>query len=136
MKSLSRRSFLERSGTGMAAVTAVPALEMAVQMADLFASPADIALVGGKVITVNARNEIVEAVAIRGNRIAAVGSRAKVETLIGPQTTVIDLKGRTAMPGFIENHIHMTNSPSGSGSTSGRRWRGRSTTLSSSCQSG
>jgi len=95
----------------MAAVTAVPALEMAVQMADLFASPADVALVGGKVITVNARNEIVEAVAIRGNRIAAVGSRAKVERFIGPQTTVIDLKGRTAMPGFIENHIHMTNSP-------------------------
>ncbi len=111
MKPLSRRSFLERSGTGMAAVTAVPAMEMAVQMADLFASPADVALVGGKVITVNARNEIVEAVAIRGNRIAAVGSRAEVETFIGPQTTVIDLKGRTAMPGFIENHIHMTNSP-------------------------
>ena len=80
-------------------------------MAPLFAPPADIALVGGSVITVNARDDVVEAVAVKGNRIAAVGSRAEVDAFIGPSTVVIDLKGRTAMPGFIENHIHMVNSP-------------------------
>ena len=65
MKRISRRSFLERSGTGIAAVTAIPALESPVQeTAHLFAPPADAALVGGKVITVNASDEIVEAVAI------------------------------------------------------------------------
>ena len=116
MKPISRRSFLERSGAGVVAVTAIPVQGVPVQeTAHLFAPPADVALVGGKVITVNARDEIVEAVAIKGNRIAAVGSRAEVETFIGLQTTVIDLKGRTAMPGFIENHIHMVNSPQ-------RRW--------------
>ena len=67
----------------MAAVTAIPALEVAVQMAGLSAPSADVVLVGGRVITVNARNEIVEAVAIKGNQIAAVGSSAEVETFIG-----------------------------------------------------
>ena len=78
-------------------------------MAALYAPPAGIVLVGGRVITVNPRAEVVEAVAVKGNRIAAVGSRAEVEPFIGPQTRVIDLQGRTAMPGFIENHIHMIN---------------------------
>jgi predicted amidohydrolase YtcJ len=80
-------------------------------MTPLFAPPADFALVGGRVITVNQRDEVVDAIAVKGNRIAAVGSRTEVERFIGPQTVVIDLGGRSAMPGFIENHIHMTNSP-------------------------
>ena len=78
-------------------------------MAALYAPPADLALVGGKVITVNPRNDVVEAVAIKGNVIAAVGSRAEVEPFIGPQTRVIELQGRSVTPGFIENHIHMIN---------------------------
>ena len=72
-----------------------------------FAPPADLVLTGGKVITVNPKDEVVEAVAIKGNRIAAVGPRAQVEPFIGPQTRVYDLKGRSAMPGFIDGHLHM-----------------------------
>jgi hypothetical protein len=114
MKPISRRSFLERSGTGLAAVTAIPALKVSVQeRAHLFAPPADVALVGGKVITVNARDEIVEAVAIKGNRIAAVGSRASLRTTSTLSTPT-----------------------SVGGSTSGRRWWGRSPTLGSSFRSG
>ena len=74
------------------------------------APQADLVLAGGPVMTVNATDDIAEAVAIKGDRIAAVGTRAEVDALIGPETTVIELQGRTALPGFIENHIHMTNS--------------------------
>ena len=71
--------------------------------------PASLVLLGGKVITVNGRNDVVEAVATKGNRIAAVGSRAEVEPFIGDQTRLYDLGGRCALPGFIDNHIHMVN---------------------------
>ena len=78
-------------------------------MAMEFTPPADLALVGGKVITVNPQDDVVEAVAIKGDRIAAVGSRAEIEPFIGPQTSVYDLRGRSAIPGLIDNHIHMIN---------------------------
>ena len=77
-------------------------------MATPFTPPADLVLSGGKVITVNHNDEVAEAVAIKGNKIAAVGSRAEVEPFIGPATRMVDLKGRAAMPGFIDNHIHLT----------------------------
>jgi predicted amidohydrolase YtcJ len=73
--------------------------------------PADLALIGGRVLTVNSQDEVVDAVAVVGNKIAAVGSRQEVERLISPETRVFDLRGRTALPGFVENHIHMTNAP-------------------------
>ncbi|HEY7062343.1 MAG TPA: amidohydrolase [Chloroflexota bacterium] len=72
---------------------------------------ADVVFVGGKVITVNARDEVAEALAIAGNRILRVGSRPYVEQTVGRATRVVDLRGRAVVPGFTENHIHMTNSP-------------------------
>ena len=76
---------------------------------------ADALFVNGKVATVNCRDEIAEALSIRGKRILRVGNRPYVEQTVGPNTKEVDLKGRTLVPGFIENHIHMTNSPQ-------RRW--------------
>jgi predicted amidohydrolase YtcJ len=75
------------------------------------APTADLALVNGKVITVNARDEVAEALAVAGNRVLRVGSRAEVEPTVGRSTRVIDLRGRAVVPGLTENHIHMTNSP-------------------------
>jgi predicted amidohydrolase YtcJ len=72
---------------------------------------ADLAFVNGKVITVNSNDDVAEALSIRRNRILRVGARAYVEQTVGAGTKVIDLNGRTLIPGFIENHIHMTNSP-------------------------
>jgi predicted amidohydrolase YtcJ len=72
---------------------------------------ADTLFVNGKVVTVNSRDEIAEALSIRGNRILRVGNRPYVQQTVGSSTTVVDLEGRTLIPGFIENHIHMTNSP-------------------------
>ena len=68
---------------------------------------ASLVLTKGKVITVNARSEIAQAVAVEGERIVAVGSTADIAPLIGKETRVIDLAGRCAMPGLIDGHAHM-----------------------------
>ena len=84
-------------------------------MADLtpdFSAPAaDLVFINGKVATVNSKDEVVDALAIRGARILRVGTREDVAQTIGPDTKVTNLQGRTLVPGFVENHIHMTNSP-------------------------
>jgi predicted amidohydrolase YtcJ len=70
--------------------------------------PADRILVGGKVLTVDARDRVAEAIAIRGGRILAVGTDAEIERLAGPDTERIDLAGRTATPGLIDAHAHFS----------------------------
>jgi predicted amidohydrolase YtcJ len=70
------------------------------------AQTADKALINGKIITVDDRFTIGQAVAIRGQRILKVGSNAEIEQLRGPSTQVIDLAGRTVIPGLIDNHSH------------------------------
>ncbi len=66
----------------------------------------DIAFKNGKVITVNEKDEICEAVAIKGNKIVFVGSNEDLEKIIDEKTKVYDLNGRTLMPGMIDTHIH------------------------------
>ena len=68
---------------------------------------ADIIIKNGKVLTVNQTNDIVEAVAIRGDKILAVGSNADVDAYLGESTRVIDAAGKTVLPGFIDAHIHV-----------------------------
>jgi predicted amidohydrolase YtcJ len=70
-------------------------------------SVADTIFTNGQVITVDPHNMIAEAVAVMGNRVAAVGSATKVAALRGPETKVVDLTGRTLLPGFIEAHAHL-----------------------------
>src|SRR4051812_33098492 len=70
-------------------------------------STADMVLLNGKIITVDERFSIAQAVAIHGDRIVAVGSNAEISKLIGPSTRRIDLHGRAVVPGFIDNHIHL-----------------------------
>jgi predicted amidohydrolase YtcJ len=68
--------------------------------------PADIILTNGKIITVDAQFSIAQAVAVRGDRIIAVGSTQDITRLAGPNTRRIDLRGRSVVPGFIDNHAH------------------------------
>jgi predicted amidohydrolase YtcJ len=70
------------------------------------AQDADFLLVNGKIVTVDDRFSIAEALAVRGERIAAVGTRAEVEKRKGPLTRIVDLGGRTVIPGLIDNHAH------------------------------
>jgi predicted amidohydrolase YtcJ len=67
---------------------------------------ADVVLINGKVVTVDDRFTIAQAVAIKGARIVAVGSSANVRQLAGDSAKVIDLRGRTVIPGLIDNHAH------------------------------
>ena len=69
---------------------------------------ADLALVNGEIVTVDSQHPRAEAVAMRGDRIIAVGRTAEIRRLVGPTTRVIDLRGRLAIPGFIEGHGHYT----------------------------
>ncbi|CAK9024574.1 N-substituted formamide deformylase [Durusdinium trenchii] len=72
------------------------------------AQQADLILHGGKVVTVDAEFSIAEAIAVRGDRIVAVGADADVLALAGEKTTKVDLDGRTVLPGLIDSHVHAT----------------------------
>jgi predicted amidohydrolase YtcJ len=69
--------------------------------------PADIILSNGKIITVDQRFTIAQSVAIKGNRIIAVGTNQEIARLAGASTRKIDLKGRSVIPGLIDNHMHL-----------------------------
>jgi len=73
-----------------------------------FAQPADLVLRNGKIVTVNRAMPQAQAITVRGDKIAALGSDRDAEQWIGPQTKVIDLDGMLAIPGFIEGHGHFT----------------------------
>ena len=77
--------------TGVVAQTAVP----------------DQLYINGKVITVDDQFRIVEAVAVAGERILAVGSNDELQVMAGADTEIIDLGGRTVIPGLIDNHNHV-----------------------------
>ena len=69
---------------------------------------ADLVLINGTVLTVDARDSIAQAVAVAGNRIVAVGTTDEIKGRIGASTEVIDLRGRTVTPGLIDTHVHFT----------------------------
>jgi len=67
----------------------------------------DLVLLNGKVITVDERFSLAQALAVRGDRLIAVGSNSDVARLAGPNTRRIDLRGRSVIPGLIDNHMHL-----------------------------
>ena len=68
---------------------------------------ADLAVMTGKVVTLEANDRIVSALAIGGGRILAVGSDAEIRALCGDDTRRIDAAGRLVVPGLIDGHAHM-----------------------------
>lgn len=70
-------------------------------------SAPDLLLVNGKIITVDDYFSIRQAIAIRGERIASVGSDEDLRATAGPTTRIVDLGGRTVIPGLIDNHDHV-----------------------------
>jgi predicted amidohydrolase YtcJ len=71
------------------------------------ANRADLIFSNGKIVTVDERFTIAQAIAVSGDRIVAVGPNQEVARLSGPATKTIDLRGRTVVPGLIDNHLHL-----------------------------
>ncbi len=68
---------------------------------------ADLIITNARVLTLDGKRSHAEALAVNGNRIAAVGSKAEIAAWKGASTRVIDAAGNTVMPGIIESHIHL-----------------------------
>ena len=85
----------------LATATLLATLPVAAQTA------ADRIWTGGPILTMNDKAMRAEAVAERGGKIVAVGTKASVMKLKGPGTTVVDLQGRTMLPGFVDAHGHV-----------------------------
>jgi len=69
-------------------------------------APADVVFVNGKVFTADAQDRVVQGFAIKGDRFVASGTDGDVRKYVGPQTKVIDLKGRFVSPGITDDHFH------------------------------
>src|SRR5206468_8203710 len=71
---------------------------------------ADIVLVDGKVFTAARDRPWAKALAVRGDRLLAVGSSAQAERWRGRRTRLVDLRGAVVVPGFVDAHAHMADS--------------------------
>ena len=87
-------------------IRSVVVLLFALWVVSASAQTADLVLTNGKIVTVDDRFTIAQALAVKGGRVIAVGSDADIEKLKGPATQVIDLQRRTVIPGLIDNHAH------------------------------
>ena len=85
---------------------------LGVMVAAVSWAQSDLVLTNGKIITVDERFSIAQAVAIRGDRIVATGTNQEIARLAGPNTRRIDLKGRAVIPGLIDNHMHLLRAAS------------------------
>src|SRR5690242_8620340 len=70
-------------------------------------APADLILVNTRIYTVDDSHPFVEAMAVRGGRVAFIGSTREALLLRGPSTQVLDLAGRTVIPGMVDAHAHL-----------------------------
>lgn len=68
--------------------------------------PADLLIIGGKIYTVNEAQPVVEAVVVLADTIAFAGTEKEAREWVGEETKIIDLQGKTMVPGFIEGHGH------------------------------
>jgi predicted amidohydrolase YtcJ len=86
--------------------------KIAILLLSLWMSPsawgqaADTVLINGKIVTVDQQFSIQEAIAVRDGRILSVGKTSEIQKLAGPSSRVIDLQGRSVIPGLIDSHLH------------------------------
>src|SRR5215475_2056654 len=72
----------------------------------LWSQTADTILINGKILTVDERFSTQQAIAVRDGKIFALGKTADIQKLAAPTSRVIDLQGRTVIPGLIDSHLH------------------------------
>src|SRR5688572_21060613 len=66
----------------------------------------ELVLINGKVLTMDGQSSLVEALAVLDGKILATGSNASIKSIITPRTRVLDVAGKTVVPGLIETHAH------------------------------
>ena len=98
---------MDRFAKKLMSLAALLALSFAAAGLQAQQAAPDLILSNGKIITVDQRFSIAQAVAIRGDRIVAVGTSQEIGALAGPNTRKIDLKGKSVVPGLIDNHMHL-----------------------------
>lgn len=98
--SLDRREFLKL--TGILAVSSLTGCQFRTNR-----EQANLALLNGKIITVDAADTIAEAVAVSNGKILQVGSTREIRKLVGEDTQAINLEGRCVTPGLVDSHIHV-----------------------------
>ncbi len=103
MLSVSRRDFI-KSGAGLAAVLGVQGTTLAQETST--GAAADLAVINGRVYTVDEAIPRAEAFVVKNGRFIAVGSTADIRNIITTETQVIDAEGMTVTPGFIDAHCH------------------------------
>jgi predicted amidohydrolase YtcJ len=95
-----------RAGLKACTTVVVVTVVVALCASSAFAQAPDTVLVNGRILTVDAQFSTREALAIRDGKILALGSSAEMRRLAGPRSRVIDLQGRTVIPGLIDSHLH------------------------------
>ena len=99
-----RRAFL-KGAAGLSAAALVPGEALAAQRRR--ARVADLVIVNGRVLTMNARFRAAEAVAVRDGKVLAAGRTRDIRALAGRRTEVLDAKGGTVMPAINDSHLHL-----------------------------
>jgi predicted amidohydrolase YtcJ len=100
-KKIDRREFLKISGlTTIGILTGLPGIEASTPTADLV-------LTNGKIITVDSKDSIAEAVVVKHGKILEVGSKEMAIQYVGSGTKIVDLKGKATTPGLIDSHAHL-----------------------------
>src|SRR5579863_1070536 len=99
---MSRWSLRHRVPPHLPAALLALAVGLATAAGSAAAQAPDTALVNGKIITLDERSTTAEALAVRDGKIVAVGRSADIRNLAGPATRIIDLGGRTVIPGLID----------------------------------
>lgn len=103
---VSRRHFLTATAGAAVSISSSPSSAPAQVPVVSGAAPPDLMLTNGRIHTLDQRNAVVRTVTIRNGRFAAVGDSAPPRQ---PGMRVIDLKGRTVVPGLIEAHVHIVS---------------------------
>jgi predicted amidohydrolase YtcJ len=82
-------------------------LHLLLQASSAWAAPPDLVLWNGRLHTLDPQRPEATALAVRGDRIVAVGGDAEVGRLAGPATRRVDLAGRFVLPGLVDSHVHL-----------------------------
>ncbi len=103
-KGITRRDFMKTMAVISAAAGTTGLLQSCGSSSS--SASADVIYRNGKIITIDPLESIAQAVAVKDGRILRVGTNSDVNTLAGPSTKVIDLQGKTVVPGFVDAHTH------------------------------